>query len=269
MRKLRCYLMIAVLFFCLFSSVFAREKIVIAGTGDSQTLLCLLAAAFESANPGKKVEVQDSIGSSGGIKSLVNGKCDLARIARPLKLKEKSYNLHYKEFAFSPIVFAASANVKGVDNLTEEQVTGIYSGAINSWDALGGEKARIYVVMREEGDSCLETIKNNISRWKNIETFAGEIIFSTPEAVNIISRHNNTIGFIPVEMVDKAKMKVLKLGGILPSVENVRNKSYKLIVPFSIVWKDDLDGLAKAFVEFLFSPAAQKIMLANGVVPGS
>lgn len=275
MRKLICSLITkfglitAALVFGFSVLIFAQEKIVIAGTGDSQQILRLLARAFESANPGKKIEVPDSIGSSGGIKSLLEGKCDLARSARPLKPKENSHNLTYKKFAFSPVVFAVSANVKLIDNLTVEQVIGIFSGKINSWDMLGGEKARIYVAMREEGDSSLEIIKDNIPQWKNIETFTGETLYSTPEVVNIIAGHKNTIGFIPIAMADKEKMNVLKLNGILPSVENVRNKSYKLIIPFSIIWKGELNGLAKAFVDFLSSPAAQKIMLENGVVPNN
>lgn len=156
MHKGISFLITVILSFGLFTLVLAQEKIVVAGTGDSLQILRLLAGAFESANPGKKIEVPDSIGSSGGIKSLAEGKCDLARAAQPLKLKEMSNNLTYKEFAFSPVVFAVSANVKGFDNLANEQVTGIFSGEINSWDMLGGEKSKIYVAMREEGDSSLE-----------------------------------------------------------------------------------------------------------------
>jgi len=105
---------------------FASETLQIDGTGDSQQLLRELAAAFEAANPDSKIVVPDSIGSSGGVKALVNGKTDIARIARPLKAKEKQLadDLTYQAFAFSPVVFAANLPEQCVDNLTSEQVAG-------------------------------------------------------------------------------------------------------------------------------------------------
>ena len=76
----------------------ATEKIVIAGTGDSQSLLRVLAGDFEKSHPGTAIEIPDSIGSGGGIKATAMGKCDLGREARGIKDKEKKYGLKYRLF---------------------------------------------------------------------------------------------------------------------------------------------------------------------------
>lgn len=245
----------------------AQEKIVIVGTGDSQKLLRILARAFEEANPGTIIEVPESIGSSGGIRSTAEGKCDLGRVARTFKEKEKKYNLKYKQFAYSPIVFAVNSSVLGVDNLTTEQIVDIYSGKITLWSDLGGAKRKIYVANREEGDSSRTVLEENLAGFKDIETFAGKIVYSTPETVEIIAKHRNTIGYIPLSMVKGTDLIVMKVDGVYPSLENVQNGSYKLLASFGIVWKGNLEGLAKAFVEFLFSSEAQEIITENGAIP--
>ncbi|MFH0753684.1 MAG: substrate-binding domain-containing protein [Candidatus Omnitrophota bacterium] len=119
----------------------AQEAIVIAGTGDSQQLLRVLAGEFEKIRPGLQVVIPESIGSSGGVRAVAEGKCDLARVGRPLKEKEKAYNLNYKVFAHSPAVFVASADVSAIDNVTTQQVTDIFSGKITTWKELGGRRS--------------------------------------------------------------------------------------------------------------------------------
>jgi len=59
----------------------AEETVVVCGTGDSQSLLRRLATEFERKNPGIKIEVPESIGSSGGIKATAKGECDIGRVA--------------------------------------------------------------------------------------------------------------------------------------------------------------------------------------------
>jgi len=75
------------------SSASAKERLVIAGTGDSQAILQQLAVLFKVDNPGTVVEVPHSVGSGGGVKAIKQHTVDLARTARPLKEKEKSEDL--------------------------------------------------------------------------------------------------------------------------------------------------------------------------------
>ena len=188
-------------------------------------------------------------------------------MARPIKEKEKKYDLTYKFFARSPVVFVVNPSVAGVDNLTTEQIIDIYSGKIIYWSDLGGEKQKIYVANREKGDSSRSVLEKNLSGFKDITTFAGKVIFSTPETAQTIVKYRNTIGYVPLSTVKETKLIVMKVDGDYPSAENVRNKSYKLVVPLGLVWRGELSGLAKAFVDFLFSSEGQKIITENGALP--
>ena len=267
MKKILSLLVLNLVVFGMVSYSLAQEKIVIAGTGDSQELLRILAMAFEQANPGTKVEIPDAIGTSGGVKATAEDKCDIGRTARPIKDTEKAYNLNYQVFACSPVVFAVNPSVKGITNLTFEQIVGIFSGKITFWSELGGQKEKIYIAQREEGDSCRGVLEGGIPGWKEIKQFSGEVIFSTPEEVSTIARYENTIGYIPLSMVKGTRLIVLKVAGAYPSPEDVKNGSYKLVVPFGLVWKGQLKGLAKNFVDFIFSPEGQRIITENGALP--
>ncbi len=260
---------ILILILMVFSSAAAaqRERIVISGSGDSQDLLRALASAFERANPGTKIEVPKSIGSSGGIRAVERGDADLGRIARLITAKDRRFSLNHIVFAYSPVAFICNANVKKVENLTYQQIVDIYSGRIRSWSELGGENQPIYVANREEGDSSRDVVNETVPGFQDIPSFAGEVIRSTPENIAIVEKYNNTIGYGPLSMVKGRRLKVLKIEGVYPSLDNVHNGRYSLITPFSLVWKGQLRGLSKRFVDFIFSAQGRKIIADHGASP--
>ncbi|MEO5357327.1 MAG: substrate-binding domain-containing protein [Nitrospirae bacterium YQR-1] len=259
--------LLLVIIFGISNQASAEEKIVIEGTGDSQNLLRILAKAYEKNHQGMHIEVPDTIGTIGGIKSVADGKCVMGRTARKLKDKEKVYNLNYKEFAYSPVVFIANIDSKKPDNLSSEQIIGIFSGEITSWEELGGEKQQIYVLNRQEDDSSRNVLEQGIPGFKDIKKTAGKTAYTTPESIDILKRYKNTIGYGHISMVVNTGLTVLKIDGVYPSIRDVQNGSYKLMSPFGLVWKGELTGLAKDFVDFLFTKEAQAIIIKNGTVP--
>jgi phosphate transport system substrate-binding protein len=242
------------------------KVLVIPGTGDSQALLRNLAQLYTKNRPGITVEIPESIGSGGGIRSVLTGKNEIARVARPLTEKESSQGLNSRFFAQAPIVFAASPGLGGVTNLSFEQILGIYSGKIQQWDGLGGD-GKIYVMRREDGDSSRTVLENLIPGFKEISAPAGAVVYTTPDAVQILQASPNTIGYLPMPATAGTGLKVLSVAGIAPTAANVRQKKYQMVVPFALVWKDSLSTLAQDFLNFLSSPAARKLMLENGVIP--
>ncbi|KJU84292.1 phosphate ABC transporter substrate-binding protein [Candidatus Magnetobacterium bavaricum] len=243
------------------------ETLVIEGTGDSQDLLRILAKAYEKSHRDAHIEIPDSIGTIGGIKVTAEGKCVMGRTARKLKDKEKAYNLNYKEFAYSPVVFIANLDDKKPDNLSTEQIIDIFSGKITSWEELGGQRQQIYVVHRQEDDSSRNVLEQNMAGFKDIKKLAGKTVYTTPETIDILTRYKNTIGYGHISMVVNSGLTILKVDGLYPSVKDVQNGNYTFMAPFGLVWKGELTGLAKDFVDFLFTKEAQAIIIKNGTVP--
>jgi phosphate transport system substrate-binding protein len=243
-----------------------QRILVIPGTGDSQVLLRKLVQLYTKNRPRTVVEIPESIGSGGGIKSVIGGKNEIARVARPLTEKESAHGLKSRIFAQAPIAFAVSPGVAGVENLTFEQIIGIYAGKMQQWDGLGGS-GKIYVMNREEGDSSRTVLESLIPGFKEISALAGATVYSTPDAVQTLMSSPNTIGYLPMPAIIGAGLKVLRVQDVAPSAINVRQKKYQLVIPFALVWKDPLSPLAQDFLDFLSSPAARKLMLENGVIP--
>lgn len=245
----------------------ANESVLVCGTGDSQDLLRILARSFEKSHPGLEVEVPDSIGSSGGIRKTAEGLCDLGRVARPLQEKEKKYHLVYRVFAFTPVVLTANANVTDVDNLTIEEITGIFSGRIRRWSELGGHDAPIYIAKREPGDSSRTILENHIPALRKLQVWAGETTYSTAEEVETVARYADTLGFAPLSMVEGRNLKVMKINTIAPTAANVRNGAYRYVLALALVWKEDRSRAAATFTDFLFSPTARRLILEHGALP--
>ncbi|MEW6600551.1 MAG: substrate-binding domain-containing protein [Nitrospirota bacterium] len=249
------------------TSGLGAQKITVCGTGDSQSLLTIIAREFMKENSGVIVEIPDSIGSRGGIRSTADGDCDLGRTARPFREDELKYELGYRVFAYSPVVFAVNPKGVGVHNLSTHQIIGIYSGKIASWKEVGGKDEKLYIANREKGDSSRIILEEHLEGFKDIQSFAGKIIYTTPETADTIAEYESTIGYVPLSLALYKHLNVMSIDGISPSVENVQNGTYKYSSPFGIVWKGKPSAPANAFLEYLFSPAAQKLIIHFGAVP--
>jgi phosphate transport system substrate-binding protein len=245
------------------------QKIIITGTGDSYDLLRALAKAMMEKNGGGRIVLPESIGSAAGIKAVIAGKADMARIARPLKDSEKELGLVSEVFAHTPVVFAVNPDVNGIDNITTEQILGIYSGKITNWSELGAQEGKIYPLIREQGDSALRVLNEMLPGFADVNNPYAKVVYLTPEAVDTLQEHKHTIGFVPLSAVINTNLKVLKLNGIEPSNEKVLNGEYKLLIPLGIACKGQPQGLSKKFIDFLYSEDAKKIIKIMGAVPVS
>jgi len=263
---------VVIVFFCWIlcsvAPVYGGDPLVIPGTGDSQQLLSELARAFERTHPGMAVEIPDSIGSSGGIKSLLAGNAVIVRIARPLKASERQAGLDSQLFALSPVVFTANLEQACVQNLTSEQVVDIFSGEIDNWSLLGNCPAHtIYVANREAGDSSRTTIEAYLPAFNAISEPAGETVYSTPDTVRVLQRYAYTVGYVPLAALDNSQLTIMAFDGVEPTPENVRERRYPLVIQLALAWKGPFPQSAEQFVEFLFSTEGQHLIATQKLVP--
>jgi phosphate transport system substrate-binding protein len=241
--------------------------VVVPGTGDSQALLRQLAAEFQ-ANTGIEVEIPDSIGSFGGIRKVAEGEARLGRVARPIRADEEQFKLNYRIFAYSPVVLVTNQPDHCIANLTSQQLVGIYRGELVNWMKFQGcSAAKIFVAGREPGDSSRTVLEKYLPSLKEDTDFAGKMVYTTPELIDSLNNFPYSIGYAPLAMVDQRKLRVLSLNGVAPTAENVRNGSYPLVIPFGIIWKGELSGDEKRFVDFLFNSETQQRISELGLNP--
>lgn len=239
------------------------ESIVVAGTGASQTLFREVAAAFEQAHGECKASVPDSVGSRGGIRQVVAGQADLARVSRPLKDKELAQGLVYRKVAITQVVFAVHPSVKGVDSLTVQQVNDIYAGRIGNWKEVGGPDHVIYPLIRD-GGTTLRTLLKHVPGFEKIPA-AAKPTFSSLETKDLLLEHPYTLGALPMTIIVGLPLKTLAIEGISTGKPLVESPSMPLHL--GIAHKEPLAGCAAHFVAFFKSNTAHEIIRANDSIP--
>jgi len=239
------------------------EELKITGTGDSEVLLNSLKTIFERKYPGVSILIPKSVGSSGGLRALNMGNTDLARTSRPLEGIELTGLVEF-QFAKSPIVFAVHPSVENISELTEEQLIYIYSGKIRNWKELGGPDHKIYVVDRESNDSSRIVLENILPEFKNTEAVS-KTYYNVKSTANAIADHSFTIGYLPISTARSHQLKILPIVDI--ASEEPEEYAHPLFVPLYIVSKGQPRGLAKQYIDYLYSEEAQTNMKQLGVVP--
>ena len=91
---------------------------------------------------------------------------------------------------------------------------------------------------------------------------------STGDVITAVSQNPGAIGYASLASV-KDTVKAIKVGGVAPSDETVKNETYAIQRPFVLVTKGELSGTAEAFFNFITSESAREVITAAGVVPAN
>ncbi len=220
---------------------------------------------FVALNPDVTFEY-DATGSSTGIKNVKDGTYKLGFSSRELKEEEKA-GIEYKTIALDGIALAINPS-NGVENLTLEQIKGIYTGEITNWLELGGNDADIVVVSRENGSGTRSAFEEIVGIG-DLLTQKAIIKSGNGEVASYVAGEPNAIGytsFVTLES-NSDKIKGVQVEGVTPEVTNVQNESYKLSRPFIMIYDTTkINDAEKAFVDFLFTEEGQDLMGEAGAI---
>ena len=106
-------------------------KVVVAGSSSVTPVMEKLAEAYQSLNSGVEIEVQQS-DSTTGVTSASEGLCDIGMASRELKDSESALGLTTTVIATDGIAVIVNKE-STVEDLTADQVKGIYTGEITDW----------------------------------------------------------------------------------------------------------------------------------------
>lgn len=112
----------------------ASGKVVVAGSSSVTPVMEKLAEAYEAANSGVEIEIQQS-DSTTGITSANDGLCDIGMASRELKDTETQYGLTEQVIALDGIAVVVN-NENSVSGLTSDQVKQIFKGEITDWSEI-------------------------------------------------------------------------------------------------------------------------------------
>ena len=236
------------------------------GSTSMEKVIGALGEAFMEANSGVNFTYNPT-GSGSGITAVSEGRCDIGLSSRALKDSEVESGLVGTVLAYDGIaVIVNPANT--VEDLDIETIARIYTGEITNWSEVGGADAEIVLVGREAGSgtrSGFEELTETVDKCKYRQELT-----STGDVITAVAQNPDAIGYASLASV-KDSVKALKVAGVTPSEETVKDGSYLIQRPFVLVTKEgvELSPVAQAFFDYATKGQANDIITASGVVPAN
>ena len=233
------------------------------GSTSMESVVKALGEAFMELNPGVTVNYSGT-GSGTGIQSAIDGTCDLGLSSRALKDEEKQNGAVENIVALDGVAVVINP-ANGVEDLTVEQIAQIFTGEITNWSELGGTDGEIAVFGREAGSGtrgAFEEIVGVEDPCKYTNEYS-----STGDVIGNVASNPNAIGYASLSAVNDT-VKAVKVNGVAPSEDTVKDGSYEIQRPFVMVTKEgaELSEATQAFLDFAMSADAADIIAAAGAV---
>ena len=243
----------------------------------SDTMLPMMQLEVESFIKKYHGDINITGGGSGvGITSLLDGSADIAmssrdlKIAEKLKFEEKKADIKEVQIANDALSIIVNPANK-VQNMTREQLEGIFTGKITNWKEVGGEDLKIIVFTRETSSGTYEFMKEHVMGKKEFVKTAISAS-ATAQIVYSVSENKAAIGYVGlayVENIVKA-VSVSYDGGqkyIAPTFNNAFNRIYPITRPLYLLYAGENTKRVKPFIDFVLSIYGQKLVTHKGYIP--
>ena len=161
-----------------------------------------------------------------------------------------------------------------IDNLTTEQIKGIYSGEITNWKQVGGKNEEIAAFQRNEGSgsqSMLQRFMGDTPIMEAPTEMVNSMMSGIIEKVSDYRSKSNSIGFsfrYYVEgIIQNPDIKMLSVDGVAPTAENIRNGSYPIVTPmYAVTYEENTNENVDLLLQWILSEEGQYIIEETGYV---
>ncbi|MCX7047575.1 MAG: phosphate ABC transporter substrate-binding protein [Candidatus Sumerlaeota bacterium] len=247
------------------------EKIIVDGSTTVGPIAQAFAEYYSSVHPNVKITVSQS-GSGNGVKSLINGSCQIASMSRFMKDTEFKAAVDNKVLPVAhtialdglAIIVHPSNPIKA---LKIEQVRDIYLGKIKSWKETGGPDVPIVSVSRDTNSGTYETFEEKVmAKGKIAENV--EYLGSNGAIRQKVQTTQGAIGYVGLGFADKT-VSALTINGVAPSPESVISGQYPIARPlyFFTNGYPEMGSNLYSFCTLHLTKKGQEIIEGVGFVP--
>ncbi len=162
-------------------------------------------------------------------------------------------------------LMVANTDVTGVTNLTTQQATDIWTGAVTNWMDVGGPDLAIVLIIRPDSSGTRATFRKivlNGATEASGTALTEDSNGAVTQAVNSTPGATSVIGF-PYYEQNKATLLGFQLDGVDATVANVTAGTYKLQAVGHMYTKGDPTGLTNSFLDFMLSSGVQQQLLPS------
>jgi phosphate transport system substrate-binding protein len=237
-------------------------SLTMSGSTSIQPLANDLVQAYNSQHPSDRITLRIAGGGSGvGIADAAVGSVDVGNSSRGLKPVEIACGLVATTIARDAVAVVVNP-ANPVQNLTTRQVAGIYKGVITNWSQVGGPNAPINVNSYTAADDTLDYFIEHFFGGNGKVVATANQWDSNSRLRQAVAVDPNAIGFLSLAYLDRS-LKAPSLDGQEVSLAAARSGQYTAVRNFNLVTKGQPDGSAKAFIDWVLSPAGQAIAVKD------
>ncbi len=252
---------------CLTLPAIADTLLRFGGTGSAIGMLHQVGADFTAAT-GAKVDVVPSLGSSGAIHALADGKLDLAVSARPLNPTEAAVGLTQVLVLRTPYVLATSHRVPNA--LKAADLPGIFTANKPTWP--DGALIRIVLRPRSETDTTLlGDLFPGMAAAIEKARLRSEIPIAATDQDNVAlaqrvpgSLTGTTLTQLTTE---HSSLHVITLDGVTPTLARFESGAYRFSKRLYFIVGGKSAPATSSFIAFLRSPKGVSALRAVAVLP--
>ena len=233
------------------------------GSTSMEKLVKALGETFMEEHRGVTVNYSGS-GSGAGVEGAVHGTVDIGLSSRALGEEEEASGAVAHLVALDGIAVIVHPE-NPIDDLTMEQLAGIFTGELSNWAQLGGADAPIAPCGREGGSGTRGAFEETIGAvdacaYLNEYSSSGDVIGS-------VAGNPNAIGYVSLASVGES-VKALRVDGTECTGDTIRDGSYKIWRPFILVTREEsrLSPAVRAFLNYAVSGDAAEIIALVGLV---
>ena len=235
------------------------------GSTSMADVMAVLQESFKELYPDVTANYSGT-GSGAGVEAALSGTADIGLASRALKDEEKAEGAVENIIALDGVAVVVNP-ANGVEDLSVEDIAKIFTGEITNWGELGGEDLEIAVLGREDGSGTR-------TAFEEIVGVEGTCVYkneygSTGDVIGNVASNPNAIGYASLSAVDDT-VKAVKVNGVAPSEETVKDGTYEIQRPFVMVTVEgaELSEAAQAFLDYAMSDeVAEQIAIAGAVAP--
>ncbi|MBI4874317.1 MAG: phosphate ABC transporter substrate-binding protein [Acidobacteria bacterium] len=261
------------------------RKTMIQNTGSDTMVNVAQAWAEEYAQVAPNVSVEVSGGGSGtGIAALIAGTVDISNCSRKVEPKEaeqarKNTGKEPREYLVGYDALAVYVHKNNpLEEITLDQLAQIYAegGKFTQWTQLGvkmpGGADEIIRVSRQSNSGTYVYFREAVLGKGRDFRLGSRDMHGSKDVVELVSKTPGAIGYSGMGYAtpEVKTLRVARKAGekaFAPTVRNALNHTYPVSRPLYMYTLGEPAGEVKKFMEWVHSPAGQKIVVKSGYVP--
>ena len=240
------------------------------------------AEAYREVNADIAVAVSGG-GSGTGISAMMNGTVDIANASR--KMKEKEIALAKKN-GIEPVEFIVGYDALAVyvhkdnpiESITIAQLADIYgeNGQTTKWSQLGvtlpdGVDDEIIRVSRQNNSGTFAYFRDAVLGKGNNYKLGSVDMHGSKDVVETVHKTPSAIGYSGLAYAtDEVRMVPVSTDDgapVVPSVATASDRTYPIARPLFMYTAGQPAGAIKEYMDWILSPAGQKIIEEKGYAP--